>query len=245
MVRNLWVNRIGESKVVNGFEFTLIDIVDNYNVMLTVDDEEHIVAKRTWNRGVFRDIVKNLDIKHLVGKVKESCGWLFEIVEAAKDYVIVKCEGYEGEEIISMNRWKKARFGKRLVATAEKTGVFKKIVRAVTKVVEYLPALITNKPISADIIQRHMKELDDALHYKEFKQLYAKLANYYHTDKGGNSKAFQMITRIYKFKAPVLKRTEPVLEKYNYDKPEYERLMRSVLQGMWSKFLLEELQGAY
>lgn len=222
-----WIDRIGETKTVGSFEFTLIDVVDSQNVMVTVDDEEHIVCKRTWNRGVFRDIMKNLDIKHLVGVVKESCGWLFKIKEAAKDYVIVTCEGYEGEEIITMNRWKKGVFGKRLIATAEKTGTMKKIIKKIVEVAKtiFFPAVISEKPISGDVVKRHITALENTLHYADFKKLYNSLVKHYHPDCGGSVEGFNFINMVYKFQAPILKKFEPIFMGKEKARQNYDKLM--------------------
>lgn len=102
----------------------------------------------------------------------------------------------------------------------------------------YYPAVINEKPISADIIAKHVNTLENTLYYKEFKMLFNKLAGIYHPDKGGNPKLFQEIHAIYKLQAPVLKRCKK-LEQEAQDgkiaKDDYEALMQGIIKAEKSK----------
>ena len=208
-----------------------------------------MIDKRTWDRGIFRDIVKNLENKHLVGKVIESKGWLYTIHKIAKGMATVSCEGYDGEVEISLRRLKDLKFGEVLRRAAVKAGKFVK--KVVEKIIEigttvFFPALVTDKPISADIIKRHMDNLNKTLHYKEFKELYGKIANVCHPDHNGNEELFKMFTEEYKFKGGVLKRAEKtLLETVQYNETAYAEVMGKFIQSARSKKALKDFQERY
>ena len=99
------------------------------------------------------------------------------------------------------------------------------------KVVKYEVALIPTKPITAEILERDINNLENTLHYKEFRQTFRKLASTYHPDKGGNATAFRMIKDIYEFQADILKTSEEALSGLNLKEEDYINITLASLKA--------------
>ena len=76
---------------------------------------------------------------------------------------------------------------------------------------EYFPAVISEKPITGDMIMKHFDTLENTFYYKDLRKVFNGLANIYHPDKGGNAKLFQEFYETYNRQAKVLKRAEDIL----------------------------------
>ena len=113
------------------------------------------------------------------------------------------------------------------------------ILKELQPKMEYYPAVISDKPIDADIIKKHMNTLENTFYYKDLRKVFNGLANIYHPDKGGNAKLFQEFYEIYNRQATVLKRAEKVLLTRISGK-EYEEMVKGLYDLQRQK---EEIYG--
>lgn len=241
------MNTIGSVKIVDGFMFTLVD-KDGHSWMIEITKEGtdlaeiRIVGHNTWKVGKFVKILRELNPKPK--KVKECKprvprepkpktinGVVYRIIEKNKETKRVKvvAEGYEGVHEMSLSTWYRGKFTK---------NAMKHLVK---KLMSYLPAKIIEKPISGDIINKHIENFKNILHYKEFKKAFTKLANIFHPDRGGNATLFQIIHRIYKVQGYVLKQCEELLMKQDYSKVDwtYDDIMKKRINLEWLKIKVD------
>ena len=146
-----WADRIGETKEVQGFVFTIVDN-EGDRVVVEVADDLHIMSRATWRNGKFTKILRVLKPKFLGDQVKIN-DILFTVIEAAKEYVRIIAEGYEGEEIITTSRWKRAKF-----ATKKFMQGFKRVM------VNCVDLIITNYKGTRKITKANSEELHDLKH---------------------------------------------------------------------------------
>lgn len=104
---------------------------------------------------------------------------------------------------ISTDSWRKWSFIKRL------TKLVKQVVKKVKQTFELMVITNTNKKQQQ---LTDMEVLRTTYSLKQLKQLYRKMANETHPDKGGNAKLFNEITTIYTYRKKVLKDTQDVVE---------------------------------
>ena len=195
---------IGEVKKVNGYTLMVVEVEkQRFTVEITQDDtdftEIEIVSRGAWVRGVFSKIMKKLELVNMVGTVKESYGWLFKIVEATKEFVSIICEGFEGEEIISMKRWKNGKFGKTIM---NKNTGFKRILSNCRGLILHeVQRVIDQQKLEDEMLMKNdtldafkgCESLEDA------KTTYKRLAKIYHPDHGGSQDDFMKLKDRYEF----------------------------------------------
>ena len=182
-----WADRIGETKEVQGFVFTIVDN-EGDRVVVEVADDLHIMSRATWRNGKFTKILRVLKPKFLGDQVKIN-DILFTVIEAAKEYVRIIAEGYEGEEIITTSRWKRAKF-----ATKKFMQGFKRVM------VNCMDLIITNFKGTRKITKANSEELHDLKHTYDLgllKKVYRKLVQKFHPDHGGNAEMFKLTNTIY------------------------------------------------
>lgn len=182
-----WADRIGETKEVQGFVFTIVDN-EGDRVVVEVADDLHIMSRATWRNGKFTKILRVLKPKFLGDQVKIN-DILFTVIEAAKEYVRIIAEGYEGEEIITTSRWKRAKF-----ATKKFMQGFKRVM------VNCMDLIITSFKGTRKTIKANSEELHDLKHTYDLgllKKVYRKLVQKFHPDHGGNAEMFKLTNTIY------------------------------------------------
>jgi hypothetical protein len=195
MRKNLWINRVGETKIVEGHVFTLTGLYSNDKVTVDVDGIEHKpITRKTWTRGVFRDIMKKLntckkepkttkskDSKYL-HQEKTIGDYVCKVIEYKKNKVLVEVKGYYGEDWMNVSTWKKASI----------KGFIKRIKEKFTKKCE----LVLWQPVvrdgffgvfSNDCLNTITKEFNECSTMQEARKLLRKYANYCHPDKGFNT----------------------------------------------------------
>ena len=234
-----WSDRVGETKVVDGLVFTLFESLPNDKVSVEVNGELYTVSRGVWRNGKFSKLLRILKPKY-VGEVKVINDILFQVLEYAKGKVKVMADGTDTVEEMGSDTWKNERFfrngGKFFKDLAEKVfktvrKVTKRVTKKAKKVVKYEVALIPTKPITAEILERDINNLENTLHYKEFRQTFRKLAGTYHPDKGGNATAFRMIKDIYEFQADILKTSEEALSGLNLKEEDYINITLASLKA--------------
>ena len=186
-----WADRIGETKEVQGVTFTIVGN-DGDTVIVEAGDDLHFMSRATWRNGKFTKILRVLKPKYLefLGKKVRINDILFTVVEAAKEYVRIIAEGYEGEEIITTSRWKRAKF-----ATKKFMQGFKRVM------VNCVDLIITNYKGTRKITKANSEELHDLKHTYDLgllKKIYRKLVQKFHPDHGGNAEMFKLTNTIYK-----------------------------------------------
>lgn len=230
-----WIDRVGEQKEVQGFIFTLFDN-DGDKVIAEVNDELYEMSRATWRNGKFTKILRILKPKY-IGETKIINNMLFTIKECAEKRVKVFIEGCKECYDMAVSTWKNGKFYKNAMKFFREHGYMTDSIQE-DEETKFFPAVISDKPISSEIIKKHITTLENTLYYKEFKMLFNKLAGIYHPDKGGNPKLFQEIHAIYKLQAPVLKRCKK-LEQEAQDgkmaKDDYEALMQGIIKAEKSK----------
>ena len=195
---------IGSVKEVGSYTFTVVDVEkQRFTVEInkpgTDFTEIEIVSRGAWVRGVFSKIMKRFELEDMVGTVKESYGWLFKIVEATKEFVSIICEGFEGEEIISMNRWKKGRFGKTIMG--KNTGFRRILSNCRGLILHEIQRVIDQQKLEDEMLMND-NTLDafkgcDTL--EDAKNTYKRLAKIYHPDHGGSQEDFMKLKDRYDF----------------------------------------------
>ena len=199
MRKNLWINRVGETKIVGGHTFTLTGLYTSDKVTVDVDGIEHIVSRTVWNNGVFRDIMKKLNpcekksktvasrVSKYLHQEKTIGEYMCKVIEYNKNKVLVEVEGYEGKDWMNVSTWIRASvkgFIKRIK---------EKFVKIITKV-KY--ELVLWQPVvrdgffgvfSNDCLNTITKEFNECSTMQEARKLLRKYANYCHPDKGFNT----------------------------------------------------------
>ena len=194
-----WADRIGETKEVQGVTFTIVGN-DGDTVIVEAGDDLHFISRATWRNGKFTKILRVLKPKYLefLGKKVRINDILFTVVEAAKEYVRIVAEGYEGEEIITTSRWKRAKF-----ATKKFMQGFKRVmVNCMDLIITNYKAVTKNVKINAEDVLHDLKSVY-SLH--SLKKVYRTLTQKFHPDHGGNAEMFKLITNIYKIRKEAIR----------------------------------------
>ena len=193
-----WIDRIGETKEVEGFVFTLFDI-DGKKVIVEVNDDLHEVTRDVWRRGVFSKIMKVLKPKQMKKVVN---GILFTVIEAAKRRVKVIAEGFDGVVEMGKDTFKKGKFYR----TALRRGLVAKC-----------RDLVLGKKAQYEKDKQEYLQCDDfeAFHgcetVAETKRVYKRLAKKYHPDHGGTQEQFRLLQVKYEIHLAVVEALEKVL----------------------------------
>lgn len=189
-----WADRIGETKEVQGITFTIVGN-DGDTVIVEAGDDLHFMSRATWRNGKFTKILRVLKPKYLelVGVKAKVNGILFTVLEAAKEYVRIKAEGYEGEEIITTGRWKRAKF-----ATKKFMSNFTLILSKCRDLVITSLCYLKRKTNFSSELEQDVYNLEHTTSLKELRKFWAKISKKYHPDLGGNKEDFKIIHSVYK-----------------------------------------------
>ena len=167
-----WADRIGETKEVQGVTFTIVGN-DGDTVIVEAGDDLHFMSRATWRNGKFTKILRVLKPKYLefLGKKVRINDILFTAVEAAKEYVRIVAEGYEGEEIITTSRWKRAKF-----ATKKFMQGFKRVLSKCRDLV--ITSLCYMKRAEFDDeLQQDVYDLEHTNSLSELRKFWAKISS--------------------------------------------------------------------
>ena len=206
-----WADRIGETKEVQGVTFTIVGN-EGDTVIVEAGDDLHFMSRATWRNGKFTKILRVLKPKYLefLGKKVRINDILFTVVEAAKEYVRIVAEGYEGEEIITTGRWKRAKF-----ATKKFMQGFKRVV------VNCMDLIITNYKAKQEKVKGALREDVESFRsigsLNELKKLYRRLSKKYHPDMGGNEVSFNAIKKEYEKCKTMLEAMVETFTEFGYE----------------------------
>ena len=145
-----WVDRIGETKEINGIEFTIVEVEPKGTGLIVQDNkinELHETTRSTWRNGKLANVLREIKKVTMV-KTKEVNGLLFEILEFAKNkYVVIvtgkdKLTGKEIEHIteVTKNVWKNGKFANVFREIGVK--VVRQLKRKKQQVTKYFPMVI-------------------------------------------------------------------------------------------------------
>jgi hypothetical protein len=205
MRKNLWINRVGETKIVGGYVFTLTGLYTSDKVTVDVDGIEHIVSRTVWNNGVFRDIMKKLNpcekksktvasrVSKYVNQEKNIGDYMCKVTKYSKNKVLVEVEGYEGSDWMSVSTWIRASVKGFIKRIKEK--FVKIMIKVNEKIDEVKYELVLWNPVVRDgfgrfsydtkrIIDSEFEKCGDV---KSARAVLRKYANYCHPDKGFNT----------------------------------------------------------
>ena len=188
-----WADRIGETKEVQGVTFTIVGN-EGDTVIVEAGDDLHFMSRATWRNGKFTKILRVLKPKYLefLGKKVRINDILFTVVEAAKEYVRIVAEGYEGEEIITTSRWKRAKF-----ATKKFMSNFTLILSKCRDLILTNSWVKLKEDFSGEL-EKDIYEMEHVDSLGELRKFWSKISKKYHPDLGGNSKDFNTIHNAYK-----------------------------------------------
>ena len=206
-----WADRIGETKEAQGVTFTIVGN-DGDTVIVEAGDDLHFMSRATWRNGKFTKILRVLKPKYLefLGKKVRINDILFTVVEAAKEYVRIVAEGYEGEEIITTSRWQRAKF-----ATKKFMQGFKRVM------VNCVDLIITNYKAKQEKVKGALREDVESFRsigsLNELKKLYRRLSKKYHPDMGGNEVSFNAIKKEYEKCKTMLEAMVETFAEFGYE----------------------------
>lgn len=205
MARGTWANKVGSEKIITGYDvdvvITFVDYVDGKVVVKeNLNNNTYVVSKDVWNRGVFKNIIKDLTstvkkektsnkaprVSKYVGDEKIINDVLFRVVEYAKGKVKVVAENYEGMKEMAISTWKNARFFNNIMK------VLTRIVEKVKEVVEKKYELVVYNDFNRDFLGRlranEMNRIELEFNrcdtVAEVRKIYKHYAKYVHPDLG-------------------------------------------------------------
>lgn len=233
-----WVDRIGETKEINGIEFTIVEVEPKGTGLIVQDNkinELHETTRSTWRNGKLANVLREIKKVTMV-KTKEVNGLLFEILEFAKNkYVVIvtgkdKLTGKEIEHIteVTKNVWKNGKFANVFREIGVK--VVRQIQRKKQQATKYFPMVINGvKKITTTNYEDIVKQIEGIYSLKQLKKLYRKIANETHPDKGGNAKTFNIVTQAYENRKNIMKDAAYALGISEKDIDENDELWISVV----------------
>ena len=243
-----WVDRIGETKEINGIEFTIVEVEPKGTGLIVQDNEInelHETTRSTWRNGKLANVLREIKKATMV-KTKEVNGLLFEILEFAKNkYVVIvtgkdKLTGKEIEHIteVTKNVWKNGKF----VNVFKEIGIkiVRKVQRKKQQATKYFPMIINGvKKVTTINHGDVVKQIERVYSLKQLKKLYRKIANETHPDKGGNARTFDIVTQAYENRKNIMKDAAYALGINEKDIDENDELWVSVvdLSASMSNFL--------
>ena len=185
---------IGESKVVNGYTFTVVE-VEKYRFMVEITQdgtdftEIEVVSRGAWIKGVFSKIMKRLQPAH-VGETQVINGVLFTIIEYAKGKFTAVAQGFDGLVKRGYDSWKKASF--------YKTAMAKDLVAKVKELGLMVLAITSQQKTSVNTNSDALHDLKTVYSLRGLKKAYRALTQKFHPDHGGNVEMFKLVNTIYK-----------------------------------------------
>ena len=179
MTRKLWSDRIGESKKVEGYVFTIV-ANEGQKVIIDVLGEKFSICRSTWNDGKFTKILRGLKPRpsKYLWQTQKINNVVFKIVEVMKNKVKVEAEGFEGTKEMAIQTWKNGRF-------------FKNIMKVLKRIVEKYELVVYDE-FQRDFLGRIVKERGNEI-TKEFsmcdtvaevRKLFKRYSRYLHPDMG-------------------------------------------------------------
>ena len=196
MARMLWKDRIGEEKIITGYNVDItikfVDYVDGKIVVVeSLNHNTYTVSKDVWKRGVFSEIIKDLcstspkekkskttkapRVSKYVGQRKKINDVEFYVISYAKNKVEVGAKGYKGSKPMCTSTWTNGKF-------------YKNIMKVLVRIYE----LIVYNEYPKDFLGRIVVERgDDITHEFEMcdtkeqvRKLFKRYAKYTHPDMG-------------------------------------------------------------
>lgn len=238
-----WVDRIGETKEINGITFTIIEVEPKGTGLIVQDskvNDLHETTRSTWRNGKFRDVLCEIKKATMI-KTKEVNGLLFEILEFAKDKFTVmvtgkdKLTGKEVEHIteVTENVWKNGVFQKVFREIGIK--VVKQIKRKKQQATKYFLMIVKN--ITKTVVEKTDNEVFATLRttydLKTLKHAYRKLSKQFHPDMStGNVELFKLADAIYSVRKEALRRAldsfDPEFDKEEWFREDVDMIEQSI-----------------
>ena len=203
-MRKLWKDRIGEVLNVEGIMFTIVEVEEKGSHLLIEDNltgELHETTRSTWSKGKLVKIINKIKpaFMKMVGETKRINNILFTVIEAAKEYVRIKAEGYEGEEIISVRRWKNAKF----VTKKFMSNSFTRIANKCMELMITAYRKIKEENVFYNDLQEELQTIRTAYSLDILKKAYRAISKKTHPDMGngnGDVATFDLATHDYKIR---------------------------------------------
>ena len=182
MTRKLWSDRIGESKKVEGYVFTIV-ANEGQKVIIDVLGEKFSICRSTWNDGKFTKILRGLKPRpsKYLWQTQKINNVVFKIVEVMKNKVKVEAKGFEGTKEMAIQTWKNGRFFKNIMK------VLKRIVEKYAVMVRPLIMKDFIGRITVDSAKEMESAFEDAMTTKEIRDVYRKYSKALHPDLNGNT----------------------------------------------------------
>ena len=208
-----WVDRIGETKEINGIEFTIVEVEPKGTGLIVQDNkinELHETTRSTWRKGKLVNVLREIKKVTMV-KTKEVNGLLFEILEFAKDKFTVMVTGKDkltGKEIehiteVTKNVWANGVF--RDVFKEIGLKIVKQVKRKKQQATKYFLMVVEN--IAKTVVEKCDDEmfvtLKTTYDLKTLKRTYRKLSKLFHPDMGGDENKFKLANVIYRIRKDV------------------------------------------
>lgn len=181
-MRKLWSERIGESKTVEGYVFTIV-ANEGQKVIIDVLGEKFSICRSTWNDGKFTKILRGLKPRpsKYLWQTQKINNVVFKIVEVMKNKVKVEAKGFEGTKEMAIQTWKNGRFFKNIMK------VLKRIVEKYEIIVRPLVMKDFIGRITVDSAKEIEGAFEDAMTSKEIRDVYKKYSKALHPDLNGNT----------------------------------------------------------
>ena len=238
-----WVDRIGETKEINGIEFTIVEVEPKGTGLIVQDNkinELHETTRSTWRYGKLANVLREIKKVTMV-KTKEVNGLLFEILEFAKDKFTVMVTGKDkltGKEIehiteVTKNVWANGVF--RDVFKEIGLKIVKQVKRKKQQATKYFLMVVEN--IAKTVIEKCDDEmfvtLKTTYDLKALKRVYRKLSKLFHPDMStGNVELFKLADAIYSVRKEALRRAldsfDPEFDKEEWFREDVDMIEQSI-----------------
>ena len=210
MARMLWKDKIGEEKIITGYNVDItikfVDYVDGKIVVVeSLNHNTYTVSKDVWKRGVFSEIIKDLcstspkekkskttkapRVSKYEGAKQEINGVEFKVEKYLKGKVRVVAEGYEGFKDMLVATWKNARFFNNIMKVL--TRIVEKVREKIEEVEKKYELVLYNDfkrdflgRLKADEINRIEMEFNKCDTVHDVRKIYKHYTRYVHPDLG-------------------------------------------------------------
>ena len=238
-----WVDRIGETKEINGIEFTIVEVEPKGTGLIVQDNkinELHETTRSTWRNGKLANVLREIK-KITMVKTKEVNGLLFEILEFAKNKYVVTVTGKDkltGKEIehiteVTKSVWKNGKFANVFREIGVK--VVRQIQRKKQQATKYF--LMAIKNITKTVVEKTDSDVFATLRttydLKTLKHAYRKLSKQFHPDMStGNVELFKLADAIYSVRKEALRRAldsfDPEFDKEEWFREDVDMIEQSI-----------------
>lgn len=238
-----WVDRIGETKEINGIEFTIVEVEPKGTGLIVQDNEInelHETTRSTWRNGKLANVLREIKKATMV-KTKEVNGLLFEILEIAKNKFTIMVTGKDkltGKEVehmteITKNVWEKGVFVKVFREVGIK--IVRQLKRKKQQVTKYFLMVIKNitKTVTEETDSDVFATLRTTYDLKTLKHAYKKLSKQFHPDMStGNVELFKLADAIYSVRKEALRRAmdsfDPEFDKEEWFREDVDMIEQSI-----------------